>query len=166
VFLVRKLGVPGHEELAMGAIATGGVRIVNTDVTRSFGIPEAMIDAVAARELRELARREREYRGDRGAPTLQRRVAILTDDGLATGSTMRAAVAAVRQEGAGRIVVAVPVASARTCAELRDEVDEIVCGETPPDFAAVGEWYHDFSQTTDEEVRALLREHTHASPTR
>jgi len=166
VFLVRKLGVPGHEELAMGAITTGGVRIVNQDVTRSLRIPDALIEAVAARELRELDRREREYRGNRGAPSLRGRVAILTDDGLATGSTMRAAVAAVRQEEAARIVVAVPVASPGACAGLRDEVDDIVCGETPRGFVAVGEWYHDFSQTTDEEVRDLLRDYQHASPTR
>lgn len=168
VFLVRKLGTPGHEELAMGAIATGGVRIINTDVTRAFGIPSAIVDAVAEREGSELARREREYRGNRAAPDLGGRTVILTDDGLATGSTMRAAVAAVRREGAARIVVAVPVASARACAELGDEVDEIVCAEKPADFAAVGEWYQDFSQTTDAEVRELLRraEHEHAGPAR
>jgi putative phosphoribosyl transferase len=168
VFVVRKLGVPGHEELAMGAIASGGVRIVNTDVTRSLGIPKSMIDAVAEREGRELARREREYRGSRPAPDLRGRTAILTDDGLATGSTMRAAVAAVRQEGASRIVVAVPVASKRACQELADEVDEIVCAEKPAEFAAVGEWYQDFSQTTDAEVRELLRrsEREHAGPTK
>jgi putative phosphoribosyl transferase len=157
VFLVRKLGVPGHEELAMGAIASGGVQVVNRELTRNLGIPDAAIDAVAARERRELARREREYRGDRPAPDVRRRTVILTDDGLATGSTMRAAVAALRQEGAARIVVAVPVASPRACAELGDEADEIVCAETPEEFEAVGQWYEDFKQTTDDEVRELLR---------
>jgi len=158
VFLVRKLGVPGHEELAMGAIATGGVRIINTDVTRALGISAAMIDAVAIREARELARREQEYRGNRAAPKLSGRIVILTDDGLATGSTMRAATAAVRQKNASRIVVAVPVASARACRELGEEADEIVCAEQPADFEAVGEWYADFSQTTDSEVRTFLRQ--------
>ncbi|HLH16333.1 MAG TPA: phosphoribosyltransferase [Bryobacteraceae bacterium] len=156
VFLVRKLGVPGHEELAMGAIASGGVRVVNRDVVLELGIPEQAIERVAAREQAELERREREYRGNRPPPELRGRTAILCDDGLATGSTMRAAVASLRQQEAGRIVVAVPVAAARTCNVLRSEVDELVCLMTPAYFQAVGEWYEDFQQTGDDEVRELL----------
>jgi putative phosphoribosyl transferase len=156
VFLVRKLGVPGQEELAMGAIATGGVRVVNHDVVRALGIPPDVLDRVAAEEARELERRERSYRGDRPEPQVDGRTVILVDDGLATGSSMRAAVAALRQLGPARSVVAVPVAAPSTCEELRREVDEVVCFATPEPFMAVGRFYDDFSQTTDEEVRELL----------
>jgi len=158
VFLVRKLGVPGHEELAMGAIATGGVRVLNDDVVRALEIPLAVIDAVAAREAQELARRERLYRDDRPAPDACGRTVILIDDGLATGATMRAAAAALRMQQPARIVIAVPVAAPSTCEEFRSEVDEIVCAATPEPFYAVGFWYQDFSPTTDEEVRELLRQ--------
>jgi putative phosphoribosyl transferase len=157
VFLVRKLGVPGYEELAMGAIASGGVRVINEDVVRYLGIPDAVIDRVAEQEQRELERRERAYRGDRPSPTVKDRVVILIDDGLATGSTMRAAATALRKQRPARIVVAVPVSSIQACDEFRDEVDEIVCAMTPEPFGGVGLWYEDFSQTTDEEVRKLLR---------
>jgi putative phosphoribosyl transferase len=156
VFLVRKLGLPGHEELAMGAIASGGVRVLNDDVVRSLRIPDDVIEAIAAAELRELERCERIYRGDRPAPDARGRTIILIDDGLATGSTMRAAVAALRQQGPARIVVAVPVGAPETCAEFQDEADEAICGQTPEPFYAVGLWYRDFSQTTDEEVHDLL----------
>jgi predicted phosphoribosyltransferase len=156
VFLVRKLGVPGREELAMGAIATGGVRVLNEDVVHALDIPEEAIAAAAAEERRELARRERIYRDDRPAPDVRGRVVILVDDGLATGSTMRAAVVALRRQGPACIVVAVPVGSAETCAELQEVADEVVCVRTPDPFYAVGLWYDDFSQTTDEEVHDLL----------
>jgi putative phosphoribosyl transferase len=156
VFLVRKLGVPGQEELAMGAIASGGVRIVNRDVVNALGIPPEALDRVAAEEGRELVRRERSYRGDRPEPELAGRTVILVDDGLATGSSMRAAVAALRQQNPARIVIAVPVAAPSTCEELRREVDDIVCAATPEPFMAVGRFYDDFSQTTDEEVRERL----------
>jgi predicted phosphoribosyltransferase len=156
VFLVRKLGVPGQEELAMGAIATGGVRVVNRDVVDALRIGEDVLDRVAAEEARELARREVQYRGDRPEPELRGRTAILVDDGLATGSSMRAAVAAALAQGPARVVVAVPVAAPSTCEELRREVDEIVCVATPEPFMAVGRFYDDFSQTTDDEVRSLL----------
>ena len=156
IFLVRKLGVPGHEELAMGAIATGGVRVLNPDVVDYLGIPASVIDAVAADELRELDRRERAYRGDRPEPDVRGKTVILVDDGLATGSTMRAAAAALRQQGPDRIVVAVPVSAPQTCDEYRMGVDEIICVKTPEPFYGVGLWYADFSQTTDEEVRELL----------
>jgi len=156
VFLVRKLGLPGHEELAMGAIATGGVRVLNEDVVRGLGIPGEVIDAVAAEEQEEMERRERAYRGGRPAPEVRGRTVILIDDGPATGSTMRAAVAALRRQGPARIVVAVPVGAVETCAEFQDEADEAVCARTPEPFRAVGLWYDDFSQTTDEEVHDLL----------
>lgn len=156
VFLVRKLGVPGHEELAMGAIATGGVHVLNDDVIRSLGISDAAIDAVAAEEERELARRARAFRGERLPPDLRNRTAILVDDGLATGSTMKAAVEAVRQQEPDGVVVAVPVAAASTCESFQPIADEVVCLETPDPFLAVGLWYQDFAQTTDEEVRDLL----------
>jgi putative phosphoribosyl transferase len=161
IFLVRKLGVPGHEELAIGAIATGGVRVLNADVVRMLRVPESVIDAVAAKEQRELERREREYRGERPEPEVRGRTVILVDDGLATGSTMRAAAEALRHEGASRLVVAVPVAPPETCDAFRSEVDEIVCAITPEPFYGVGMWYEDFSQTTDEEVRDLLDRSTH-----
>jgi predicted phosphoribosyltransferase len=156
VFLVRKLGVPGYEELAMGAVATGGVRVLNDEIVRGLGISEHEIDAAAARELQELARRERLYRGDRPPPDIAGRTVILVDDGLATGATMRAAIAAVRQRQPARIVVAVPTASPDTCEALKAEADDVVCAMTPEPFLAVGHWYEDFTQTTDDEVRELL----------
>jgi predicted phosphoribosyltransferase len=156
IFLVRKLGVPGHEELAMGAIATGGVRVLNDEVVHALRVPAAVIDRVASIEQRELERREREYRGDRPEPDVRGRTVILVDDGLATGSTMRAAARAIRALGPARLVVAVPVAAAETCDSLESEVDDVVCLRTPEPFYAVGLWYEDFSQTTDDEVRELL----------
>lgn len=156
VFLVRKLGVPGHEELAMGAIASGGVRVLNRSVIEPLHIPETVIDAVAQSEQVELARREREYRDDRPPVELAGQTVILVDDGLATGSTMRAAIAAARAGRPARIVVAVPVAAESTCAELAHEVAEVVCALTPEPFYAVGLWYDRFDQTTDDEVRELL----------
>src|SRR5438309_5828033 len=156
IFLVGKLGVPGHEELAMGAIATGGVRVLNDDVVDYLRIPGEVIDAVAMDELRELERRERAYRGDRSEPNVRGKTIILVDDGLATGSTMRAAASALRQQNPARLVVAVPVSALQTCNEYRMGVDEIICASTPEPFMGVGQWYLDFSQTTDEEVRELL----------
>jgi predicted phosphoribosyltransferase len=156
VFLVRKLGVPGHEELAMGAIASGGVRVINNELVRALRIPDYMIEAIVAQEQQELARRERLYRGDRPPPDVRGRTVILVDDGLATGSTMYAAVTALRQQQPARIVVAVPIAAPETCDELREAADDIVCAVTPQPFHAVGLWYEDFSQTTDDEVRDLL----------
>lgn len=156
VFVVRKLGVPGHEELAMGAIATGGVRLVNHDVVDALGIPAVVIDSVAKSEQGELDRRERLYRGTRPPIGLANKTVILVDDGLATGSTMRAAVMAARQQNPARIVVAVPVGAASTCGELGREADEVVCLRTPEPFIAVGLWYRDFTPTSDNEVRALL----------
>ncbi len=161
VFVVRKLGVPGQEELAMGAIATGGVRVLNEDVVQTLQIPEDVIDEVAAREQRELQRRERLYRDDRPPCAVQGRTVILVDDGLATGSTMRAAVAALRQQHPARIIVAVPVGAAQTCAELANEADEVVCVRMPEPFYAVGLWYDHFSQTTDAEVHELLERDLH-----
>jgi putative phosphoribosyl transferase len=155
VFIVRKLGLPGHEEYAMGAIATGGVRVMNPDM-QGFHIADLVIDTVIAREQNELERREHLYRGDRPPVALDDRIAILVDDGLATGSTMRAAAIAVRQRNPKRIVVAVPVAAADTCEHFQSEVDEVICAITPQPFRAVGLWYEDFSQTTDEQVHALL----------
>jgi len=157
VFLVRKLGAPGQEELAMGAIAAGGVRVLNEEVVRALGISQRVIDSVAARELRELERRDQLYRGRRAAPLVAGWTAILVDDGLATGSTMRAAIQALRQKKPGRIVVAVPVAAVPTCEELSSLVDEMACYATPEPFYSVGFWYEDFSQTTDDEIRALLK---------
>src|SRR3954451_20020434 len=157
VFLVRKLGVPGHDELALGAIATGGVRLLNPDVVRGLRIPPEVIDQVAATERAELERRQQEYRDDRPTPDVRGKTVILIDDGLATGASMRAAVAALRQGQPARVVVAVPIAAPSTCEEFQDEVDEVVCARTPDPFYAVGLWYEDFSQTTDEEVRELLR---------
>src|SRR5919198_570699 len=151
VFLVRKLGVPGHEELAMGAIASGGVKVLNDEIIAAYDIRPDEIEAIAAAEGRELERRERRYRGDRPFPDLNGRTVILVDDGLATGSSMRAAVAALRQEHPSRIVVSVPTAPVSTCEELRPEVDELVCARTPQPFYAVGIWYEDFNQTSDDE---------------
>ena len=156
VFIVRKLGVPGHEELAMGAIASGGVRVLNDDVLRQIPLPPAAIDAVAQREQRELERRERTYRGNRPPLDVAGRTVIVVDDGLATGSTMRAAVRALRKMGPRVVIVAVPVAARSTCDDLRNEADEVICLWTPEPFQAVGLWYDDFTQTTDEEVHELL----------
>jgi predicted phosphoribosyltransferase len=158
IFIVRKLGLPGREELAIGAIASGGVRVLNNDIIRMLGIPEEVINFVAKRELQELQRREKLYRGDRSSPELRDRTVILIDDGLATGASMRAAVTRLRTQHAARIVVAVPAAAQETCDALRTEVDEIVCAITPEPFYGVGRWYKDFSQVTDEEVRILLQE--------
>jgi predicted phosphoribosyltransferase len=157
VFIVRKLGVPGHEELAMGAIASGGVRVMNEDVLNYLPpLPQREIDTVVEREQRELERREKAYRGTRPPLQLAGRMVIVVDDGLATGSTMRAAVRALRRMNPRAIIVAVPVAARSTCDEFRAEADEIICMHTPEPFQAVGLWYEDFSQTTDEEVHALL----------
>jgi predicted phosphoribosyltransferase len=158
VFLVRKLGVPGHRELAMGAIASGGVRVLNEDVVGWYGIPPAVIDEVAREEQAELDRREGAYRDGRSPLELNGRTVLLIDDGLATGSTMKAAVQAVRAQGPARIIVAVPVGAAESCREFSSFADEIVCARIPLRFSAVGQWYRDFSQTTDDEVRELLQE--------
>jgi predicted phosphoribosyltransferase len=160
VFVVRKLGVPGSEELAMGAVATGGVRVLNDQLVNRLGIPDHLIDAVAVREGQELARRERLYRGGRPLLDVRDRTVILVDDGLATGATMHAAIAALRQLHPARIVVAVPTASPETCEEMRAEVDDVICAITPEPFQAVGRWYQDFAQTTDEEVQDLLTRRT------
>ena len=157
LMLVRKLGVPGHEELAMGAIASGGVRILSEDVIQALGVPDRVIAAVASNEENELARRERAYRDDRPPPDVRGKTVILVDDGLATGSTMRAAAAAIRAQHAEWLVVAVPVAPRETCQSLMQEADDVVCAAMPEPFFAVGNWYEDFTQTTDEEVRELLQ---------
>jgi predicted phosphoribosyltransferase len=157
LFLVRKLGTPGHRELAMGAIASGGIRVLNEDVVRWYSIPEAIIEHVVREEQAELERRERAYRDNRPAPDLQGRIVILIDDGLATGSTMRAAVQAVRERQPSRVVVAVPVGARETCAEIASCADEVICARMPEPFSAVGQWYLDFAQTEDEEVRDLLQ---------
>src|SRR5881296_2541281 len=156
VFIVRKLGVPGFEELAAGAIASGGVRVLNEDVMRAIPHADQAIEAVTARETTELQRREQIYREGRPAPDLRDRIAILVDDGLATGATMRAAVKALRQSGAAKIVVAVPVGPPDTCHELEEQADETICLSMPEFFQAVGQYYEDFSQTSDEDVRELL----------
>jgi putative phosphoribosyl transferase len=156
VFVVRKLGVPGHEELAMGAIAEGGFRVLNRDVIEGLGITTATVDRVAAAETLELARRERLYRDGGPAPELRNRTVLLLDDGLATGSTMAAAVAGVRAQRPARVIVAVPVASHEAMEMLGQVADEVVAVLTPPYFGGVGEWYDDFSQTSDDEVRTLL----------
>jgi putative phosphoribosyl transferase len=160
VFLVRKLGTPGHRELAMGAIASGGIRVLNDDVVRHFGIPQPAIENIAREEEQELERRERVYREGRPAPDLANRVVILIDDGLATGSTMRAAAQAVRARHPARVIVAVPVGARETCAELRSIADEVVCARMPEPFSSVGQWYLDFTQTEDDEVRELLKQST------
>lgn len=156
VFVVRKLGSPGQEELAMGAIASGGIRVVNAGVVSALGITPSEIERVASREQQELERREQLYRGDRSPLDVRGRCIILVDDGLATGYTMRAAIAALRLEDPKQIVVAVPVASAEVCRELQQQADAVVCLVTPSGFMAVGQWYQDFTQTGDEEVRDLL----------
>jgi predicted phosphoribosyltransferase len=157
VFVVRKLGVPGHEELAMGAIASGGICVLNEDLVRAAGIPNELINAVGADEERELERRERVYREGRPPVAVQGRTVILVDDGLATGSSMRVAVMALKRKKPAQIVVAVPVGAPETCAEIESAVDQVVCVVTPEPFRSVGEWYRDFSQTSDEDVRDLLR---------
>lgn len=156
IFLVRKVGVPGHEELAMGALASGGLRVLNHDVIADWGVPLEAVDAASRAELRELERRERLYRGDRPPPDSGGLVALLVDDGLATGATMLAAVAALRRGRPAQVVVAIPVAPRATLAVLRRRADAVFCAYAPADFGAVGEWYDDFSQTDDEEVRQLL----------
>jgi len=158
VFIVRKLGVPGHEELAIGAIASGGIRVLNEEIIQALHIPEEIIEQVAQRELQELRRREEAYRGDYPPPEIHGRIAILIDDGLATGASMRAAVAGVRAQDPERIIVAVPTAAPETCEAFQNEVDEIVCAITPEPFLGVGRWYEDFEQTTDEGVRLFLQD--------
>jgi putative phosphoribosyl transferase len=157
VFIVRKLGVPGHEELAMGAIASGGIRALNDSVIQHLNISPSAIESVANREAEELQRRERLYRGDKASPNISGRTIILVDDGLATGSSMKAAVAALRGQHPAKIIVAVPTAPADTCDELRREADEVICAATPEPFYAVGLWYENFEQTTDAEVTDLIR---------
>jgi predicted phosphoribosyltransferase len=156
IFLVRKLGLPGQEELAMGAIASGGIRVLNEEVLSALNIPGQIVDAVADREQKELERRERAYRGDRPRANIKGKTAILIDDGLATGSSMRAAVAGLRAQDPARITVAVPTAPIETCEMFEQEVDQVVCVATPQPFFGVGLWYENFEQTTDEEVRSLL----------
>jgi putative phosphoribosyl transferase len=160
VFLVRKLGTPGHRELAMGAIASGGVRVLNDDVVRWYGIPDSAIEQVAREESAELERRERAYRHGKPALDLAGRVVILVDDGLATGSTMRAAAQAMRIHRPTRVVVAVPVGARQTCSEIAAVADEVICARMPEPFSAVGQWYLDFEQTGDDEVRDLLQKST------
>jgi len=156
IFVVRKIGLPGHEELAMGAIASGGARVINQDVVRRFNVPQGMIEAVVKRELQEVERRERAYRGDHPMCEVRDRTVILVDDGLATGASMHAAIKGLRVRHPARIVVAVPTAALETCEAFKHEVDEIICATTPEPFYGVGKWYEDFSQTSDEEVQALL----------
>jgi putative phosphoribosyl transferase len=156
VFVVRKLGLPGHSELAMGAIASGGVRVFNGDVVNALRIPDEVIDAVTAEELAELQRREELYRGDRPRPDIEGKTIILVDDGIATGSTMMAAIGALRQLNAGRIVVAAPVIAASTYYQIRQAADDVAAVMVPENFYAVGQWYEEFGQTTDDEVRELL----------
>lgn len=158
VFLVRKLGVPGQEELAMGAIASGGVRVLNYDIIEALHLSEAVIERVTAKQQQELERRECLYRQDRPFPQLRDRTVILVDDGLATGATMRAAVESIQLQQPAAIIIAVPVASPETYRELATQVDEIVCVETPVPFYSVGSWYDEFSQTTDTQVRELLQQ--------
>jgi putative phosphoribosyl transferase len=161
VFIVRKLGVPRHEEYAMGAIASGGVRVMNEKIVQLLGIPDHAIEAVARAEQKELERRERLYRDARPALDVKGHTVILVDDGLATGATMLAAVKALQAMRPARLVVAVPTASAETCADMRHEADDVICATTPEPFHAVGLWYHDFEQTSDEEVHALLEQAEH-----
>lgn len=165
VLVVRKLGVPGYAELAMGAVASGSIQVVDHDIMRALGIPRAALEAETAVQMKELRRRELAYRGHAGTPEVAGRTIILIDDGIATGSTIRAAVEALRQQQPGRIIIAVPVAAHDSCARLKPLVDELVVLETPEDFRGVGQWYEDFSQTTDEEVtQALATAACHDSP--
>jgi len=164
VFVVRKLGLPGHPELAMGAIASGGVRVFNGDVVNSLQIPDEVIDAVSAQELTELQRREKVYRDDLPPPEVEGKTVVLIDDGIATGSTMLAAVSALRQLNVSRIVVAVPVIAASTYYEIRRVADDVAAVMVPENFYAVGQWYEDFSQTSDDEVRDLLAQAAHRQP--
>ncbi len=164
VLLAGKLGLPGHEELAFGAIATGGVRVLSQETIETFAVSAEMIESATRREREGLERREQEYRGRRTPLDVGGKIAILVDDGLATGSTMRAAVIALRRKQPARVVAAVPVGAADTCGELRREVDEIVCEETPEPFGSVGEWYEDFRPVTDEQIRALLGTGTPVRP--
>ncbi len=157
VFVVRKLGVPGQEELAMGALASGGISVLDRRLTAEFSVSETVLQALIARERQELRRREGVFREGRPPLDLRGRTVILVDDGLATGASMHVAVIALRKRGPARIVVAVPVAAASTCAQFRSEVDQVVCAATPEPFLAVGQWYQDFAQTTDDEVHDLLR---------
>ncbi len=157
VFVVRKLGLPGQEELAMGAIASGGARVLNRELISALGIPDEVVEQVTQDEQRELERREREYRDGRPPIDVRGRTVILVDDGLATGSSMRVAVLALKQKQPAQIVVAVPVAPRESCAEMESVADKVVCAVTPEPFWGVGQWYEDFSQTSDEEVRDLLR---------
>jgi predicted phosphoribosyltransferase len=163
VFVVRKLGLPWHPELAMGAIAAGGVRVLNEEVVGALRLPREVIDSVAAREQLELERRERAYRGGLPAPKVQDRVVILVDDGIATGSTMSAAIQALRGLGAARIVAATPTIASSTAERMRNEADELVAVIEPEEFYGVGQWYEDFSQTTDDEVREILARSRHVS---
>jgi putative phosphoribosyl transferase len=156
VLVVRKLGTPGQEELAMGAIASGGVRVLHDEVVRTLGISAREIEAVTVKEQKELERREQAYRGDRPLPDLHGRVLIVVDDGIATGTTMRAAIAALKGQHPSRLVVAIPVAPLSTCEELKMEVPEVICLLTPEAFYAISLWYERFPQTSDEEVRDLL----------
>jgi predicted phosphoribosyltransferase len=165
VFLVRKLGVPGHEESAMGAIASGDIMVLNESAIEALGIPDSIVDAVIERERQELVRREAVYRGDRPELEITDHVIVLVDDGLATGSTMLAAAQALRRHAPKRLVVAVPVGAPDTCDAFRDEVDDVICGAAPERFYAVGQWYEDFSQTTDDEVQQLLTAASHWPPT-
>ena len=164
VFLVRKVGLPGHEEFAMGAIASGGTVMINEDVTHTYRVPDQLVKAAVEKERRELERREQRYRGSRPPPDLADKVVILIDDGLATGSSMRAAVKAVRGHGPREVIVAIPVAPAETCEALAAEVEHVYCALTPDPFYAVGLWYEDFSQTSDDEVTAVLDETRRQSP--
>ena len=163
IFLVRKLGTPGHRELAMGAIASGGIRVINDEVVRWLGISPEQIDAVAREEQRELERRQAAYLEGRAPTQLEGRVVILVDDGLATGSTMRAAAEAVRQSHPTRLIVAVPVGAPDTCREMAAIADDVICARMPEPFSAVGQWYVDFDQTTDDEVMELIHEHASAA---
>jgi putative phosphoribosyl transferase len=156
ILVVRKLGVPGREELAFGAIANGGVKVLSTDLIKEFRLPEPVIEVITEREEREIQRQEQQFRGDRPFPVLEGRTVILVDDGLATGATMLAGIRALRERKPARLIVAVPVAASGTCEELRGEADEIVCAATPEPFRSVSAWYENFPQTSDEEVRVLL----------
>lgn len=163
VFVVRKLGVPGREELAMGALAAGGIRVLNPEVVQMLQIPTQVIDIITEREQREIARREQLYRDGRPLPSVRDRVVVLIDDGLATGATMRAAARVLRQQQPARLIVAVPVAAPSVCKEFQAEVDEVICVKTPEPFYGVGYWYEHFSQTTDQEVHDLLAQTSYAA---